>query len=137
LYNKNIWEDDVTPVNAENMNNIENGISDADYQLLSIVKQNNTTAINNTYTLDMENKYYKEFIIETLDSNAKTINIINASSNAELVLIVKYTNNATITFLNNIAWQNSEPPIYTIGKQTVICLKTDDGTAWYGFFIEE
>lgn len=96
------------------------------------------SASSNTYTLDLSTAL--NFIIETTDTNAKTIAFSNVPATANTIvtisIILKFTNSATFTYPTGTVWKDGAIPIFTAGKKYMLMFTTyDNGTSYLGSYV--
>jgi hypothetical protein len=114
---------------------IKNNNNNLQSQLADITNYQSVTAVSNIYTLDLSKT--ENFLIETTDTNAKTIALSNIPQTDNRLLSVgirlKYTNAASFTYPSGITWQNGTSPSFIAGKKYWILLQSaDKGVSWLG-----
>lgn len=91
------------------------------------------SAETNIYKLDLSKAF--NFSIETLDKIAKTITFTNipklTNSIINISVILKFTNNATITFPSGTVWKDQTKPTFVAGKKYILTfLSYDNGVSY-------
>jgi short subunit dehydrogenase-like uncharacterized protein len=94
------------------------------------------TAVNhvdNTYTLNIDNKPSFDFSVTSADANAKTIALSNIPAFTQIAIDVICTTTAAFTWPWLAArWSSGAAPTFATGKRYKILAWTEDGgTNWY------
>jgi hypothetical protein len=140
------WTDQTDVTNriyAQHINQLYADFIAMEKDLKRVIYYTAVAAVSDVFTLDAGESL--DFLIETLDANAKTIAITNVpqpiGGKTPMVMVtinVKYTNGADITFPSGIVWQNGLAPYFNTGKQTIVYLVSyDSGATWLGSFTGE
>ena len=86
------------------------------------------SAVDNIFTLDLNAG--NVFIVETADTNPKTIDFSNIPTIVKATVKLIYTNASAIIYPVGVTWDNSYIPPLAEGNQYEISFNTVNGTAW-------
>ena len=98
-------------------------------QLENLLSYVPVTAVEDVYAIDIKNAATKNISIETEDTAAKTITLMNVPTRCELLIELTYTNECAITWFSGISWLSGVAPTFYTGKLYKIAFETSDGGA--------
>lgn len=92
-------------------------------------------AVGGTYTIDFKSLSNKNAYIQIADTAAKTLELANVPTRAELFVDLKYSAECAITWPSGVSWKSGFAPEFYQGKSYYVSLMTrDSGATWYASY---
>lgn len=114
-YIKTNWIDGETPINATNLNKIENGISDVENAINGAILYDNPTGSADTITLNDSLANYLKILVEYKANTYgyKTMEVLNPNSKNIVLDYISYASNTVIQVSSSIFQATGNQLVYS------------------------